>query len=271
MVHQFSLRNLSSDENIALEQATHTLGRHAECDIVLETEEASRRHARLNIAAGELTLEDLDSTNGTYLNNSEIHEPRVLNGGDVISIGDQSFLVLTPSFTGEKTIFGARLGREESSYVMDNSGSDQTSMRMAYPSPPGWSANDQRSFGNSSTSRDEQTLTDLLKSRSIDSSNSTAALMVTNGRHRGSLYTLPRSGVKRQWTVGRISDSDIAIDDITVSGTHAVIACEESEWSIEDQGSTNGIKVNSTRTKSAKLQRGDKISFGEVTLLFRPL
>lgn len=271
MALQFSLRNLTSDENIALEQATHTLGRSAECDIVLETEEASRRHARLSIDAGELTLEDLDSTNGTYLNNSEIHGLRILNGGDVIGIGDQSFLVLTPSFTGEKTIFGARLGREESSYVMDNSGSDQTSMRMAYPSPPGWSASDQRDFGNSSTSRDEKTLTDLLNSSSIDSSNSAAALMVTNGRHRGSLYTLPRNSVKKQWTVGRINDSDITLDDITVSGTHAVITCEENEWSVEDQGSTNGTKVNSTRTKSSKLQRGDKLSFGEVALLFRVL
>ena len=154
---------------------------------------------------------------------------------------------------------------------MDNSGSDQTSMRMAYPTPPGWSSGDQRSFGNSSSSRDEQALPDSLKSRSIDSSNVVAALMITNGKHRGSLYALPKSDTKTQWTVGRLSDSDITIDDITVSGRHAVIACEESEWSVEDQDSTNGIKVNSTRTKSAKLQRGDRVSFGEVTLLFRAL
>ncbi len=67
------------------------LGRGEEADIVIEDTFSSSRHARL-IAQGEtVILEDLGSTNGTYLNGEAVGGPQPLHDGDRIRIGDSEF------------------------------------------------------------------------------------------------------------------------------------------------------------------------------------
>lgn len=265
----FELRDLVSNERIKLAKPSQTLGRHVDCDIVLDNEEASRQHCRLEIKGGEIYVEDLESTNGTYLNNKEVRKVSHVVGGDIIRIGEQSFLVLTPEVSGNDTIFGARVAREASSFVVDKSDAEVTSMRMAYPTPPGWSSNDQSAFGDGKKG-DEQQLLGLLKSRNVDETTSAAALMVTNGPRKHSLFVLPRPAGDSQWTLGRSSDSDITIDEITVSSDHASLSLRDGGWRIEDMDSTNGIKVNGSKIKSSPLHPGDRFSVGDVELLFRP-
>ena len=67
-----------------------TLGR-GDVEIQLEDPFASSRHARLVRQGGVLVLEDLGSTNGTYLNDELLRGPRPLHVGDRIRIGDSTF------------------------------------------------------------------------------------------------------------------------------------------------------------------------------------
>ena len=67
-----------------------TLGR-GEVEIHLEDPFASTRHARLSRQGGVVVLEDLGSTNGTYLNEELLHGPQPLHRGDTIRIGDSTF------------------------------------------------------------------------------------------------------------------------------------------------------------------------------------
>ena len=68
-----------------------TLGRAADADIRLEDEFSSSRHARLVPHGDALVLEDLGSTNGTYLNGEPVSGPQPLHDGDRIRIGDSEF------------------------------------------------------------------------------------------------------------------------------------------------------------------------------------
>jgi hypothetical protein len=68
-----------------------TLGR-GEVEIHLEDPFASTRHARLVRQGGVVVLEDLGSTNGTYLNEELLDGPRPLHPGDRIRIGDSTFM-----------------------------------------------------------------------------------------------------------------------------------------------------------------------------------
>jgi pSer/pThr/pTyr-binding forkhead associated (FHA) protein len=54
---------------------------------LLEDERVSRRHARLTPAEGGVLVEDLDSTNGTFVNGDEIHSPARLVPGDKLLVG----------------------------------------------------------------------------------------------------------------------------------------------------------------------------------------
>jgi hypothetical protein len=67
------------------------LGRSAEADIVLGDQFSSSRHARLVPQGDAIVLEDLGSTNGTYLNGEPLTGPQPLHDGDAIRIGDSEF------------------------------------------------------------------------------------------------------------------------------------------------------------------------------------
>jgi len=67
-----------------------TLGRGA-VEIQLEDPFASSRHAQLTRQGAILVIEDLGSTNGTYLNDELLRGPRPLHAGDRVRIGDSTF------------------------------------------------------------------------------------------------------------------------------------------------------------------------------------
>jgi hypothetical protein len=76
----------------SLEQGA-TLGR-GDVEIRLEDPFASTRHARIGRQGSVLVLEDLGSTNGTYLNEEPLDGPRPLHQGDRVRIGDSEFTYL---------------------------------------------------------------------------------------------------------------------------------------------------------------------------------
>jgi pSer/pThr/pTyr-binding forkhead associated (FHA) protein len=78
---------------------TTTIGRAVECDIVITSKRVSREHARLVRDGRRVMLEDLDSTNGTLLNDERILEPMELRDGDMISVGDVKFTFRDPDTT----------------------------------------------------------------------------------------------------------------------------------------------------------------------------
>lgn len=69
-----------------------TLGRHPNCDIVLEVGAVSREHARVIKVEDKFFLEDLKSRNGTFLNNEKLEGRRKLNERDQIKICDLVFI-----------------------------------------------------------------------------------------------------------------------------------------------------------------------------------
>jgi pSer/pThr/pTyr-binding forkhead associated (FHA) protein len=70
-----------------------TIGRDSSNGITINDAEISRRHARLTFQGGKYVLEDLGSTNGTFVNGQRLAGPRVLKPGEVISFGEQIVLV----------------------------------------------------------------------------------------------------------------------------------------------------------------------------------
>ena len=71
-----------------------TVGRSSECDLSLQDTYLSSRHARFSNDEGDLSIEDLGSTNGSYVN-QELVKGRVrLERGDVIQVGGVLFEVV---------------------------------------------------------------------------------------------------------------------------------------------------------------------------------
>jgi adenylate cyclase len=73
-----------------LQQGNNTIGRMSGNDIVILDPSASRFHAKIVSEEGHITLYDLGSTNGTYVNRDRISSPRTLNANDIIRIGQHT-------------------------------------------------------------------------------------------------------------------------------------------------------------------------------------
>lgn len=70
-----------------------TIGRDSTNPVAINDAEVSRKHARMMFQGGKYVLEDLGSTNGTFVNGQRLAGPVVLKPGDVISLGEQIVLM----------------------------------------------------------------------------------------------------------------------------------------------------------------------------------
>ncbi|WP_419943737.1 FHA domain-containing protein [Candidatus Poriferisodalis sp.] len=70
---------------------TLTIGRSADCDVVIDDSYSSQAHARLYRRGDQHVVEDLGSTNGTYLNRQKVAATTAVRVGDFVQIGSTVF------------------------------------------------------------------------------------------------------------------------------------------------------------------------------------
>ncbi|KRF11572.1 hypothetical protein ASG90_17790 [Nocardioides sp. Soil797] len=91
-----------------------------------------------------------------------------------------------------------------------------------------------------------------------------ALLVVQRGPSAGSRFLLDTDLV----TAGRHPESEIFLDDVTVSRRHAEFRRESGGYSVSDAGSLNGTYVNRDRIDEVRLQDGDEVQIGKYRLVF---
>jgi len=77
--------------SIPIDKDPFIVGRSQNCNLILPAKEVSRNHAKIYRKGDSLYIKDLDSTNGTLLNQKQINEERALNDGDLIVFGSMKF------------------------------------------------------------------------------------------------------------------------------------------------------------------------------------
>jgi pSer/pThr/pTyr-binding forkhead associated (FHA) protein len=92
----------------------------------------------------------------------------------------------------------------------------------------------------------------------------TGLLVVLRGPNAGSRFLLDDDFT----STGRHPDSDIFLDDVTVSRRHAEFYRQGDRFTVRDVGSLNGTYVNRERIEEADLFGGDEVQIGKFRLLF---
>jgi hypothetical protein len=86
--------SLEEGDEFAINSAPLTLGRGGQNDLVLEGDDfASARHARIESRGDGVWVQDLDSTNGTYVNGARVLGAQRLDPGDVLRVGETDLRV----------------------------------------------------------------------------------------------------------------------------------------------------------------------------------
>jgi len=98
----------------------------------------------------------------------------------------------------------------------------------------------------------------------IAQSQDKAMLIINRGSNLGSRFLITSQGA----SLGRSSSSDVFLDDVTVSRSHAKIESTSSGFALKDSGSLNGTYVNNTSVTELILHSGDQIQIGKFHLLF---
>lgn len=134
---------------------------------------------------------------------------------------------------------------------------------------------DNSDFSESSVETTSVFRADLLKEMESGASDSSAPgvdglpegsalLVVKRGPNAGSRFLLDQPTT----TAGRHPDSDIFLDDVTVSRRHAEFRKNDDQFEVIDVGSLNGTYVNREPKNSSELSNGDEIQIGKFRLVF---
>ncbi|NEZ03604.1 EAL domain-containing protein [Wenzhouxiangella sp. XN201] len=118
MTQRFYLESSGKDSNlprhVSLDEFPATIGRHPDCAVQLSVDRLSRLHAQLDRDGKALIVQDLGSTNGTFVNHRRVIEPTRLHVGDVLHLADHEFRLMADDQisdqrgirTGEETVVG---------------------------------------------------------------------------------------------------------------------------------------------------------------------
>jgi DNA-binding winged helix-turn-helix (wHTH) protein len=96
---------------IPLGEGEFVAGRGEECSVVIDASTVSRRHAKIVVRAGSITIEDLESTNGTRVNGMPVTVPTEIANGNTVELGSEVLLVKRRN----ASVLTVRMNREQRS------------------------------------------------------------------------------------------------------------------------------------------------------------
>jgi pSer/pThr/pTyr-binding forkhead associated (FHA) protein len=263
------LVKVGTNREIVLKSET-VLGRHAECDVLLTEGHASRRHAKVLLTPDGAWVEDLGSSNGTFINGSRITGRVRIASGDRLRFDVEEYDFRLPARAMQsivpdenKTVYRPP---EAAAVVAESSG--------VYKRPGAWADPDAMGDGGANKTRFiEPAQMKQMVNNSPLVANPTAVdgphLQVVSGSRSGlNIRLAVGDSGNAEWTIGSQIDREVQFQDSGVSALHAKIANEGERWKVIDQMSANGTFVNGKRANVSYLASGDRVRFGPVECVF---
>lgn len=233
-----------------LRQGVNTVGRQG-TDVLVSDSTVSRTHARITIEGGQITVEDLGSTNGTKVGDRRLgaNEPAQATSGMPLKFGNWQVVLEVPSGAAATTTAPAAAeptvaipGEEAAAGV--EAPSEATSV-LTTPAEPAEAATEEEP---------------------VESPAPVALLRKTNGPAADIPVT------EGTITVGRRTTNTIVLsEDPYISGAHAEITTDNTGTYLTDLGSTNGTLVNGqklTPNERQLLLSGDEVQIGQTSYTF---
>lgn len=218
---------------VPLNKDCMNIGRDRGNDLLLDYDtQVSSKHARILSEGKKFFIEDLGSTNKTFVNNVQVNARTELTHNSQVKIGNTLFTFLNPP--------------EQDGTVMVNSAFPSTVPQLIPPTM--FSVN-------------SPTVPQSIKSIPLN-------VELTYERQGKGKISVPLN--KEVIKIGRSPDSDILLDfDSQVSTKHAQISSSEKKFFIEDLGSTNKTFINDIEISvKTQLKTGDRIKIGSTIFTF---
>lgn len=237
------------------------IGRQEGCELVLKDSSISRRHAEISYANERYVLRDLGSTNGTYVNDVRLAKDKLalLKNGDVLRFGTVTTVTYTVKIR-EIDAGSSMLGKQHHSIVEGEQGPDYT---ISLPSQQTVS---QRPKFNTEGTLSLPEATDVIVASVVTQFKTTPTLIAVLPQGQTAIFPLSAG---KHFILGRATESDLRINDMSISRKHAELFPGYDEFYIRDLGSSNGVSVNQTKIDNPyRLSSNDRILLGNVPIYF---
>ncbi len=219
------LEGVEVDGHIRLDSETTLLGRDPASELPLISASVSRRHAEIRRTNGSYFLIDLTSYNGTFVNGRRISEPTVLADNDRIQLGTNGPI-----------------------------------LRFVYP------AHASENGGHSNGKIPQRSLESMERFETLvaapDAGPDLQSLTKLENLQAQPVALLPFT--RPYISVGRGADNDIVLDSLQISVHHARFIKDQDSVLLEEQGSTNGVYINSKRLSGGRrrVEQADVVQIG---------
>ena len=258
--------------------ARTTIGRSPDSDVCIDDPKISRLHAVITMQDAEVVVEDMHSTNGTWVNEQRIHQPTPIHDGDSIRFQNYGYQLRVTTIPFEEsadvsTDAPDQLRQPDFAIAADEqdaAGPSGQSSDVGERLPGSWINADSARLtrvldGPSDAAADmPQELQAALASRLADRPH-----LVAVGKDGASeVFSLATSDGRDVWDIGRDANCQIVLDEPSVSGKHAQLVHERGSWRLVNLVSANGSLVNGERCLDAFLADGDVLDLGLVKLAF---
>ena len=281
----FVLRSFEHDESYTITNDA-VVGRELDCAVSLQFAKVSRYHAKFIIAGNSLHIEDLQSSNGTYINGKRILTRTLLSIGDEITFGDQRYRMTSdnaghseatqlfspssviPTNTNGGSIFQPSVVPAEAAAPATPAPAAEPAAFAPEPQPEV-----EREESSTRLYAPDQIMS--MAQRNLNHLNdldigSGPRFVILTAPLRGQVCNIGLPEAGSSLTVGRDKDCDLCIPEASVSRHHATITYSGLQFHIDSSHASNELLINGElQSSSAILRHGDKIQLGRVDALFR--
>lgn len=266
-----------------------TIGRQEGNTIRLTERNVSRKHARLLKQNGHIFVEDLGSYNGIKINGDRVRGQVSLNEGDLVQIGDYDLAVQRELEATTPPPGRPHNDLESTSPHHTPKLPDTAATAPSLPAIPDAKPNftptsatltDLQSADSEDTLTMSNTATQPLQtiptSDSVTELTDRSAALDLDPEHAPRLVVMNTefagrefACIRRELTLGRTDDNDIAIDHRSLSRNHCkIVRDDQADWRVIDLASANGLLVNGEVYQQSVLKSGDVLELGQVKLKF---
>lgn len=217
----------NSGEEYPLDKLPAVIGRQPGADIMIDDKRISRQHARLTERNGQLQIEDLGSSNGTFVNGERIASPRILQDGDQIGLGQFLRFRLHLAPVSDASVTAVQPADETRIRPADHTMIAAPEELAAMPGQP-------------RAETDDAAPQTMIGERPSPQPETPPMLVVTVAGSPPETYKLTGSTIK----IGRAADNDLVIDHRYISRYHAQLRWRETGYELVPQPEiTNPILV----------------------------
>lgn len=259
---RYVLRSVRHGHDYPLTDAM-LVGREADCSLTLPEQHVSRYHAKILVSPQGVWVEDLQSSNGTFINGQRISGRQRLELGDEIAFHEARFRLATAdSGDAEATILETPDGLRRVTPLPDSTPTATHTNPTKDPDAEGT-----RMLSTAELNKLAQRQNNPPKT--VLDNGCGPRLVIMTAPLRGKVIPLNQPLPDSHWRIGRAASADIQLEDRTVSQDHARLGKTAGGWFISTTHARNGLHVNGVATQRAFVKHNDRIRFGRLEVCLK--